>query len=429
MYSPKYEPKKNKIKWNVIIPVLLITLVLIISGIYLINNTKKQNEDSYGICGFNNIKTRNIVHNSEDKIKISDYLFYGETLNLFSEPFEFGAKDDFYGKTVSLVNLCTGLDYVYMLESKVDGQIPLEGLEPGFYSVHLNKDLKLYQMFFENEVNDVFYTTTRDNANLKIELIANKHIFDDENQTDAYLDENYFYIKVTQETAPSDYYDIVIDPGHLTRDSGWLERGITSNGLIESEETYKMALELKKEFEANGFRVFLTRDDESIVNSYGIDGRLYRAYNSKSKYYIDIQLKSSSNTTIRGTQVVYSSYSSNKLANSILSSLVNSTNLIATDYRGSGNVFGVIPSVLADGFDGRMMIRESGGKILGAGKYSQKSSEENGSFNAENRYGMQTITIEYAYISNQEDYDVWVNDKNNVAKATVNGFKKYLGIK
>lgn len=426
-YSVTYIPKPKKIKWKLWVSLfIVVTIGLYVT--YQIHHQRQQDAiTTYGICGFTNKQTRQKIKNSLNSMPVSEHLYYGETLNLFHEPFVLNQKDFFHGKTLTLVNVCNGLDYAYVLEKKVDGQIPLETLEPGYYEVYVNDNFKAYRLYFNEKRYDTFYTVTRNQTNRKIEVIADQSLFKEE-QEENYLDRHYMFIKVSEEMASDEHYDVILDPGHLTKDDGWLERGITVNDLNEAEETYKLAVLMKKYLEEAGLKVLITRDDQSFVNSYGKDGRLYKAYSAHGKYFIELQLKASTNPSIRGTQVIHSSFSSNKLASSILESITSQTNLVATANRGKGKVYGVLASVVDQGFDGRMMIRESGGKILGAGLYSQRSRNENGTFNAESPYGMQAVTIEYIYMSNAEDVEVWKHHLDDVAASTVHGLLVYLGI-
>ena len=81
-------------------------------------------------------------------------------------------QDLFAGKTVILRNVCSGLDFVYMMEKNADGQIPLEDLDEGFYQVFIMQDLKEKQLISAEKLHDTFYTVTRTTTNKKIELIA-----------------------------------------------------------------------------------------------------------------------------------------------------------------------------------------------------------------------------------------------------------------
>ncbi|MFI3284196.1 MAG: N-acetylmuramoyl-L-alanine amidase [Erysipelotrichaceae bacterium] len=425
MYLPSYAPPKHKIAWKRIF--VMITLILGISvGHYLYQDYNTQiSQDSYGICGWNNIDTRKNIENPIYTYEVKDYLFYGETLNLYSEEYQLNVDDYFYGKSLTLVDICSGEKSVYIMDRTIDGQIPLEVLEEGTYAIYLNQDVDMYQLYFSKEMSDTIYTVTRNGENYRIYLFADENRFNDEDE-DPFLEENFLYIEVSKEELPEDTYDVIIDAGHSSMDSGWsVDYGYESNGLIESEETYSLAILLKEDLEALGLKVLLTRNEISdVIDSYDLDGRLYLGYMANAKYYFDIQGNGSVGTYYGGTQVIYSSFSSNNLASTIYQTIVNNTSLYASNSYSST---GPVASGLSDGYDGRMMIRESGGRILGAGTFSEASAT-NAFFNKESRFGMQAITIEYFYLTNPIDVEIWNNEIESIAQATADGFARYLGI-
>ncbi len=428
-YQPhNYVPKKNKINWISVLIVFVVVISFFAVLQFIQSYERKEEINYYGICGYNDRQTRELLENEavENKLSISDYLYYGETLNLYQDSYQLSQNDEMHGKTIILKNLCTNEELVYILEKQVDGQIPVENLEVGFYSVLMLEDIDTYHLYFEDEVYDEFYTVTRNETNKKITLMADKTMFDDMEDAESYLDKHYLYLSVEEEIN-SEVVDIVIDPGHFSNDAGnYVEKGLTVNGRTEAEETYKVAELLAAELEKYGFNVLVTRNSSTdIVNSYGVNGRLYKGYETNAKYYVDIQMKSASNSNVRGTQVIYSTFSSNRFAQTVYKSIVEGTSLVTT---GNGSVEGVLPGGLLDGYDGRMMIRESGGRILGAGTFSEKSQEENAKFAAENRYGMQAITIEYAYLSNPIDMQIWDSELDVIAEKTAEGIARYLGV-
>lgn len=428
-FNPTYEPPKHKIAYKRIFILLFIIVVIGCAYLYIRDYQAKLSEKSYAICGLNNIETRKRITNPEQSYEIKDYLFYGETLNIFAEPYVLNQDDVLYGKSITIKNLCEDYELVYILDRKVDGQIPLEELKPGFYSIYLNQDVQLHQLYTENKINETFYTATRNGINYKIDFFSDKNFFDDPGQESAYLNQSFIYIKVEEAMPPIDYYDIVLDAGHSSKDSGWgIEYGHQVNGMIESDETYRFATTLKTELEALGLKVYLTRDRiDTVIDSYGDKGRLHKAYLNHAKYYIDIQANASSNAKTRGTQVIYSSFASNRFASIINQQILEDTALISTNNQNGQSANGVLPSIKSNGFDGRMMIRESGGRILGAGTYSDAAAT-NAFFNKDTRFGMQALTIEYFFMSNEEDTKIWKEDLDLIAKATASGFKRYLRI-
>lgn len=424
-----YVPRKNKIQWKGVL-VSFVVVMLIFTGLdFALKYERKERVNLYGICGVNDKQTRELLDESvsEQTLEIRDYLFYGETLNLYQQPYSLTERDPMIGKTIILKDLCSQDDFMYILEGTVDGQIPLEDLEPGFYMVSLLQDTRSYQLYSNNPIEETFYTVSRFGTHHKITLRADQTMFNNPEDTENYLQRAYLYIEVTEETAPSSIVDIVLDPGHFSYDNGsYLEVGNRVKERTEAEETYRFAVVLKEKLEALGLRVLITRSSNTdIVNSYGLEGRLHKGYQAQAKYYLDIQMMSAANPSTRGTQVIYSSYSSNRLASTVYNSLIEDTSLITT---GNGKNPGILASGRLNDYDGRMMIRESGGRILAAGTFSEKAESENGSFAKDSRFGMQALTLEYAYLSNSEDMAVWDSEMELIAEKTAEGFARYLRI-
>ena len=59
-------------------------------------------------------------------------------------------------------------------------------------------------------------------------------------------------------------------------------------------------------------------------------------------------------------------------------------------------------------------IREAGGRATMAGKGSENARKENQSF--VNADGMQGIEIDFAYVTNKEDAENWLKNKEKIAR-------------
>ena len=311
-----------------------------------------------------------------------------------------------------------------MMEKNADGQIPLEDLDEGFYQVFIMQDLKEKQLISAEKLHDAFYTVTRTTTNKKIELIADQNLFDNPEE-EPFLAKNYVFVQVSTETQPEDWIDVMIDPGAMHRDNGYTDKGVHGHGLQAYEENYRIAVKLKDQLEKLGLKVELTRDLDEIVNSYGEDGRLERAYSKHARYYINIEMKSATNVNLRGTDIVYSSFSSNRMASTVLKSIVENTSLTYAR-EATGSASGTSTGEDGTAYDGQKIIRESG-RILGAGTFSE-ASRQNQAFAAENRYGMQALTIQDLFLSNEADVAAWQNELDAIAEATAAGLAKAMRI-
>ena len=427
-----YVPRRRlKIRWRIVAPLLiLVTLLLYTSITFFWPKHVREPIIPFTICDFPASKTQKMLNEKSysDTVTLGDYLLYGETLNLYQSKFQVDAKDSFLGKTLTLVNVCDKAEMVYLLEGKVDGQIPMENLAPGFYEVFITQDLISKRMISKEKLSAVFNTLRRANGNGKtIDLVADARLVNTAGDQPALMDKNYVFLRVTDQKIDNKIADIYIDAGHNTHSGTDVEKGYMMNGLVESDETYKMSLLLKAEFEKYGLRVILARENqEDVIDSYGANGRLDKAYKTQAKYYIDVQLNGSSSPTVRGEQLFYSSFASNRLATTVFRFISEVPGFGSTSNFSSGNIKGVNACTRDSGLDACPTIRESGGRILAAGTYSKYSREGNASFAANAVLGMQTVTIEYGFITNISDAEFWKANKENLAKKTVEGFAKHL---
>lgn len=422
--------KRRKANWKFIVPTVLLALLLIYVVGFLLWPKGEEKPIVKTICEFNVSQSREKVSGSHNvTTQLNDYFVYGETLNLFNSPYVMGKRDFFIGKTVILVNLCNGLERVYMLEATVDGQIPLEDLDEGFYEVYIMINLQRHRVLSNEIFTDTFTTIRRNGSFNYIDVIADRYLLENDRLGEPTMDKNYLFLHVHKalEDDP-EIFDIVIDPGHLNRDQGYTDFGYRVNDVVEASEMLRMALLLKEEFEKYGLKVLLTRQGDEIVNTYNIDGRLHRAYLSNAKYYLEAQAVGAGTNNITGMQVVYSSFASPRLPSAVFRYMIDNTDLKSTGVRGTGSIPGVVPSGRVDGFDGRMVIRESGGIALSAGSFSQKAGDENYSFAGESRLGMHTVTIEYMYITHAPSVAQWNKNIEIYARATAEGYASYLGL-
>ena len=430
-----YVPRRRlKIRWRIVAPLLiLVTLLLYTSITFFWPKHVREPIIPFTICDFPASKTQKILNEKSysDTVTLGDYLLYGETLNLYQSKFQVDAKDSFIGKTLTLVNVCEQkagqTDYkkerTYLLDGKADGQIAMENLAPGFYEVFINQDLINKRLISTGKLSAVLNTLRRANGNGKtIDLVADTRLVNTAGDQPALMDKNYVFLRVNDQKIDNKIADIYIDAGHNTHSGTDVEKGYRINGLIESDETYKMSLLLKAEFEKYGLTVILARESQDdVIDSYGINGRLDKAYKAQAKYYLDVQLNGSSSPTVRGEQIFYSSFANNFLATAVFKSMSEVPGFfLPLNYKG------VYACTRDSGLDACPTIRESGGRILAAGTYSKYSREGNASFTANAVLGMQTVTIEYGFITNISDAEFWKANKENLAKKTVEGFAKHL---
>lgn len=389
---------------------------------------------SFVICDYSYTKTQSVLNELvyEDKIELKDYLFYGETLNIYNNIYDINQADYFIGKTIKLRNICDNSEWVYMLGKNADEQIPLENLPNGFYELFVVDSLKEKRLITSSELYDEFYTVRRNGLNKKIDLISDKDLLKEKEDSLPIMDENYFFIQVTDQTLENDnseVYDVYLDAAHNTESYNFVDKGRTVNNLVEANELYRITLAVKEKLEEKGLKVLLARENEdSVINQYGIDGRLYKAYQANVKHYIEFNLNFTTNEETRGSRIIYSSYSSNKFATALFKSFISTPGLVPYGRQTSTNIAGVVASSRYNNLDSYPVIREAGGRILSAGTISDLAIEQNSEFNKDERKGIQSVSLEVFFISSPLDVNVYQNEFDQMVNNIVNGYLKYLGM-
>lgn len=436
VYQPRVVPKGKRIlKWRVLIP----SFILIIVSVYIIYNLlfpKDLSIDtpSFTICDYSHTKTQSVLNelNYAETIELNDYLFYGETLNIYNSEYNVNSVDYFIGKTLKLRNICDRTEWVYMLGRNVDEQIPLAYLPVGIYEIFVVDSLKEKRLITSNELYDEFYTVRRNGLSKKIDLISDKDLIKDENDSISVMDQNYFFIRISDQTLDeneTEIYDVYLDAAHNTESYYYVDKGRTVDDLIEADELYRLAIAVKEKLEAKGLKVLLSRDTvDTVINQYGRDGRLFKAYQANVKHYIELNLNFTTNADIRGSRIIYSSYSTNKFATALFKSFITTPGFVPYGRETNSNIAGVVSASRYNGLDSYPVIREAGGRILSAGTISDLAIEQNSEFNKEERNGIQSVSLELFFISSPLDINVYRNEFDTITTNIANGYMNYLGI-
>jgi N-acetylmuramoyl-L-alanine amidase len=418
-----YRSSRKKIRWKIVLPLLVLSLLLSYIAINLIFPHKVVVvEPKYTVCDYSLSKAQAVFKTMQynDTVELKEHLYYGETLNIYNESFELGKTDPFVGKTIILHNICDDTELVYMMESSVDRQIPLDALPVGFYEVYVMENLVKQRMISETVVYDQFYTVRRNNGlGKEVQVVADKDLIEPTTENTTIFDKNYVFIRVTDAEVPTEVYDIVIDP---SRNHEVSDNTITRDVNVE-EALVESANLLKTKLETYGLKVYVTRGDE-IIGRYGDDGRMAKIYKVKAKYYIALDMDSSVNPSKKGASIYFSHYTTKCFASAIFESYLTLHDI--TIDVGSGT--GLITKPLRDKMDSSADIRETGGKILGAAKYTGASSL-NEAFAGNNPYGVQSVYLYMLYISSPYDYDIYTTQHDALIENIALGFADYLQLK
>ena len=439
--------RKSKIAWKRVIPlfilvvlVIYLVLSLLISLIFHPNSegggNKNNDTTKVTICTLNNKQTMKALQNEnrEQTVEIKDYNFYGESLNLYYDAYSRTTveSNSLSGQKIALIDMCSDNKITFDITSAVDSQINIGKLTPGFYSVYIQageEGAETYtRVFMSNAIrgNNTIYSVLRNGQRMKVELVADRTYFDTEKDEESKLDKNYLYLNVTSEKAEeatSTDYDVVIFSAPALTQGGVSLVGESANGIVEAEELYNVALQISSQLSEKGYRVKVMKDamDQNIL-FYNGNGVANKAYNSKAKYMIYLDMTNYD----ADLGVKYSGYAAGTLQTAIYDKLVTAG---LFDGDRSAELY---PCVMEtsdysnDGeFDTEYEIREMGGKVLGAGKYSE-SSAGNASFAANNIYGVNTVKIVTTNIWDSASVAKWNERKEAVASAIVEGFEQYL---
>lgn len=300
---------------------------------------------------------------------------------------------------------------------------------------------RLYPLKDESGKNPlVYYTLTKDGENRKLD-IQNESVKDDNG-----LEMTAFTIKAAKCTLPENVYDIVIDPGHGTADGGAEspEDYLDANGKRYNERDIALdySFALKKELEALGYKVKLTHDgsegkgEENEVNgnngwrwcywhAFEDGNRVWNVCEARAKYSVSLHLNTAAGMKrTRGVEVYSSIRAGSRLAQIFADNIAANTNIpisgkddsIVPDHPGVYKKrSGDDPNV-----DYLYMIREVAGTVTGAnviGSFKYKSEYYGGNAHYADNYGAEAYLIEMAYISDKDNLDCILTQKDKYVEA------------
>lgn len=425
-------PKKQKHTREIIIGcVILVIFFGVLWGYQSRVEHKEKKAEPFTICGLNVEQTAEKLRWKEKEVyTISDYMYYGESLNLFAHDYEAGNKDDVYRKSITLTDLCGEESITYTMEDRADRQIDLQELEPGFYALSIRDGTTDKRLVYDEAITtESFYGVARGGKIKVATLMA------DASLTAPALSEHALFLKIEEEDAKNDVYDVFIDPYGSRMINGMVQAAGNANDLDESVEMQWAGEQLKTELEKHGLKVMLAKEhSDDVLSYYGKNGLMEKAYHSHAKYYLELGMNSSAQVIDSGTEIYYSNYSSATLANTLMYELTKNTSLSGSDLnawfqRNSG----VSASYTATGEDGREIydmlpsLRESGGRISGAGQFSA-AAKENEELIQGSRTGMQAVSINFIYLTNKDDARIWKKDKETIITELSNAFVKAIHV-
>lgn len=121
---------------------------------------------------------------------------------------------------------------------------------------------------------------------------------------------------------------IYLDPGH-----GGYDGGCVGNGLIEKDINLKVAYKLQEYLETAGFKVKLTRNEDTALDedkAEDIYKRVRMINNSNTLLYISIHANSYPHESVKGAQVFYHENDDNEILASLIQNYLKKLDIYNT---------------------------------------------------------------------------------------------------
>lgn len=372
----------------------------------------------------------------EEKIYIDELYIYGRYLNIkghsnfnFENTFLVFIDNNFNEKLYDVfIN-----NNEFYISDKINGGLNLEEIDDSFTILLKNNDKYYSFINMSGYKKTDYYSLNKNNK-------SNYLLF--------YFDKfkDVYFLKLDSKIVdtPSDVYDIVIDPGH-----GGYDVGAINGSVYESNINLSISLKLKEKLEENGFKVKLTRDDNTNPNPYGKNGRATSAYETKSKLFISVHVNSSSNPLITGGVEVYASKNMNydfaynlaskvkEYANTTFSPLqaykvkdgVYVKTLTESEIKNAkvdaeNNGYAYYENVTTD-TPWYFYNRETGGYMTGAYMDGRNKLYPKNDYYSSNM-GVEGYLLELGYITCKKDLDNLVNNQDGYVAGIVKAFVEKL---
>ncbi len=441
MKKVKKIPKGSKIKKKIesLTPRHWVGIVLAVAALLILvfvycnkpNELDKITQDYIETIDTSTIRGE-VERQFDNEYKAQDYLFYGETLSMFGNPYDAEQEnlDPFMGKALVLRNIETGKEYNFTFFGSADGAIPLGQLDEGAYEVFIYDQYIKKRVYFDKAFTSKPLVTMRRGGKVKnITLEADKDIF---RKFNVELANNYAFLVVKDTIPQSEIVDVVIDPSgnvfnELTQE---LEPGFASGQISEAQASYELAQKVKTELERYGLKVLISRDPDSTPSYYGENGRVGQGYEHQAKVFLNLSMCDEESVnrpffivspltnaslanemayimTQNGIELDYPYTTTDLLANGV----IFDTNIVDNEYN-------VTPFTI------NPAIRESGGKATYAGQYNQVG---NGTYASHD--GMYGLMFEYANIASSDSVDYYQANQDKIAKSLAQGLASYFQLK
>lgn len=317
-------------KWLIVIPVII---GMILAVFFTIKNGSALLDEKE--------KLKNVFENVAGKYaEVTKFYTFGTSLNIEGKISGI-SKDNYegsrlivtdgenYNKEYKLKIAFAENELLFSFEN-INNAINLDELKANnkyYIKIRLklnnNKSYKYYLLSNVSEYKDIeYYTLTKDGKNNKVNVKFSKLNYNDKEY-------KYLGLIVSETTLPDNVYDFVIDPA-----KGGKDKGETYSGQTEADLMLDYGKALKSALENKGYKVKLTRDDESSANftqdHYSENGRISIACKTKAKYMISLHVNA---TKYYGIEVYTPNDVDLSLARTLAENIYNGSNLDFSNFQ------------------------------------------------------------------------------------------------
>lgn len=247
------------------------------------------------VVDINNFDNKMYDKITKENVYVDEIYIYGRYFNIKGHA-DFNLDDAFLIFVDSAFNetkydLSVSENKFY-LSDKINGGLNLEDIKHDSSTILLMSNDKYYPLINNsNYENTDYYTISNFNKTNYLKFVFSK-----------FKDVSFLKLKCKNILVPNDVYDIVIDPGH-----GGADVGAVNGNIYESNISLSISNLIKKRLEDEGFKIKLTREDDSNPGPYGEGGRATIPYEVKAKIFLSVHVNSTPHSIISGGTEVYAS--------------------------------------------------------------------------------------------------------------------------
>lgn len=427
----KISTKRRKISLRFWILLCAVCGILAV-GLY-VWNSQPDEIDKLSLTYLDSLKGKDLAADPqssyENVLDIKDYTIYGETLNLYANPYSFEQRDALYGRNAMVRNLETGQEYSFTFGGGADSGIDLGLLDPGVYEVYVyDESYKPQRAYMDEPFSQALITTMRRNKRVNVvQMDADSEFL---SRFGIPADRNYLYLTVTSSLPRVKINDVLIDPSGLVSYlyGNGSDHGYVSGTIDEAEASYDLALQIQMYLENAGLRVQLTRNGDTPENYYGENGRIGQGYNTQAKVFLGL-------TMVEGEEdrpfILSSPFSVGSLSNAMVYAMkANGVELAEVSTlprlnQGSGyDTLQVDENYKQTPWSLYPQLRETGGRATFAGTYPAAVSNE--MFKDDN--GMYAVLLCYASTDSSASQEYFLQNREAIARSAAEGILDYFHI-